>query len=91
VRLEADAAMPRFGSSVTLELRDGRRGEVAILSPLGDPGTPLAWNEVVEKFERLTRSVIRPRRVPAIAGIIEHIERADGRTLAKALCESLAA
>ena len=91
VRLEADAAMPRFGCSVTLVLRDGRHGEVAILSPLGDPGTPLAWNEVVEKFERLTRSVIRPGSVPAIAEIVQHIERADGRILAQALCESVAA
>jgi 2-methylcitrate dehydratase PrpD len=91
VRLEADAAMPRFGSSVTLELRDGRRGEAAVLSPLGDPGTPLAWNEVVEKFERLTRSVVRPGSVPAIAEIVQHIERSDGRKLAKALHAALAA
>lgn len=91
VRLEADAAMPRFGSSVTITLRDGRRGEATVLEPLGDPGTPLAWNDVVAKFERLTRSVIRAGSVPAIAEVVQHIEGADGRILAKTLYESVAA
>lgn len=90
VRLQADAAMPRFGSSVTLTLRDGRRGEAMVLEPLGDPGRPLQWDDVVEKFSRLTRSVIRPASVAAIAELVHRIERADGRALAKALRESLA-
>jgi 2-methylcitrate dehydratase PrpD len=90
VHLEADASMPRFGASVSITLKDGRRGEATILEPLGDPGTPLEWDDVVDKFRRLTRFVIRPDGVPVIAELIQHIERADGGKLAKALHESLA-
>jgi 2-methylcitrate dehydratase PrpD len=89
VHLEADAAMPRFGASVTITLRDGRRGEAAVLQPLGDPGTPLDWQDVVDKFGRLTRSVIRPDSVSAIADVVRNIEHADGGVLAKVLRESV--
>jgi 2-methylcitrate dehydratase PrpD len=91
VRLETDAAMPRFGSSVSLVMKDGRQGEATVLEPLGDPGTPLEWNEALAKFERLTRAVVRKGAVPAIAAAVERIERSNGRALVETLRVSLAA
>jgi 2-methylcitrate dehydratase PrpD len=91
VHLESDAVMPRFGSSVTLTLRDGRRCEAAVLEPLGDPGTPWGWKDVVEKFGRLTAGIVQPSSVPAIAEVVQNIEHADGAILAQALRASLIA
>jgi 2-methylcitrate dehydratase PrpD len=91
MRLEPDPAMPRFGCSVSLVMKDGRHGEATVLEPLGDPGTPLEWKEAVAKFERLTRAVLRNGAVPAIAKTVKEIERSDGRALVKTLRESLAA
>ena len=91
VHLESDAAMPRFGSSVTLTLRNGRRGEAAVLEPLGDPGTSWEWKDVVEKFGRLTAGIVRPGNVPTIAEVVQNIERTDGAAVAQALRASLIA
>lgn len=89
IQLEAHSAMPRFGSSVTMTLRDGRRGEAAVLKPLGDPDTPLRWEEVVDKFRRLTCAVVHQRSVAPIAGVVQNIERAHGGLLAQTVRESL--
>ena len=91
VRLEADAAMPRFGSSVTVKLKDGRIAESTVRESLGDPGTPLAWDAVVEKFQLLTRGVIQASAVASIGNTVQNIEKSDGAQLAGALRQALIA
>ena len=50
-----------------------------------DPGTPLAWDEVVVKFGRLTRGIVDASGASTIAGLVRDIDRRDGRALAGAL------
>ena len=80
---------PRFGARVLLTLRDGRSAEAEVLAPLGDPGTPLAWDEVVVKFGRLTRGIVDASGASTIAGLVRDIDRRDGRALAGALRAAL--
>lgn len=89
VILVEDAAMPRFGCRVAIRLHDGRSAEQSMLTPGGDATNPLTWNDVVNKFQRLTASVIRPQGAGPVIAAVHELEQTDGAVLAQRLREAL--
>jgi len=89
VHLHEDASMPRFGCSMHMKLRDGRSAEVANLMPRGDARHPLTWEDVVEKFCRLTSAVLRDSGAAAVIEAVHNLEGGDGAALALCLRDAI--
>ncbi len=55
---EIEPEFPRkWPAKVEIRTRDGRRLRAAVEYPKGDPENPLSWEELIEKFQRLTAVV----------------------------------
>lgn len=89
VRLVADAAIPRFGAKVVLRFKGGRAQEAAILTPRGDATNPLSWDDVVEKFHRLTGPLLRETGRRKVAETVADIESTDAAALAGVLRDAI--
>lgn len=89
VRLVRDDAMPRFGCSVSILLANGRNGEETILTPRGEASHPLNWNEVSDKFQRLTASVMHPEGVQPVIDAVRSLETNAVRVLTKRMLEGM--
>jgi 2-methylcitrate dehydratase PrpD len=87
VDAECDAVYPqRFGTRVELELAGGERRQGCTLDPHGTPADPLTDAELEAKFVRLAAHAPQPVDAAAIAGCVQHCERAaDLRTLTRNL------
>ncbi|MBI3054199.1 MAG: MmgE/PrpD family protein [Betaproteobacteria bacterium] len=89
VRLVRDDAMPRFGCSVSIRLANGRNGEETILAPRGEASHPLTWNEVSDKFRRLTASVMHAEGVQPVIDAVRSLETNGVRVLAQRMLEGM--
>jgi 2-methylcitrate dehydratase PrpD len=89
VTLVRDDAKPRFGCSMVMTLTDGRVDEEAILAPRGDANHPLTWDDVSEKFRRLTSTVVRPEGVQPVIDAVRKLETTGPRVLAQRMLEAM--
>ena len=89
VHLHEDASMPRFGCSLNMKLRDGRSAEVTNLLPRGDARHPLTWEDVVEKFCRLTSTVLHDSGASGVIEAVRNLENSDGAALALCLRDAI--
>ena len=82
VKLEADKAMTRRGVALTVRTTDGRVEAETILNPRGSEEAPLTWDDVVDKFGRLTGGRISQSHCRAVIDAVERIESVGARALA---------
>ena len=69
---------------VEVETSDGRKLRAEIQHPKGDPENALSWDELKDKFRRLTQPVILSSRQEDIINAVESLEGLeDVRTLAR--------
>ena len=69
---------------VEVETSDGRKLRAEIQHPKGDPENALSWDELKDKFRRLTQPVIPSSRQEDIINAVESLEGLeDVRTLAR--------
>ena len=65
---DLDLTYPRqWRAWARIEMKDGRRYEVRVDDPKGDPGNPLSLEELRDKFNLLTSGVYSGERREAIA------------------------
>jgi 2-methylcitrate dehydratase PrpD len=73
LRLEKD--FPRkWPASVKLKIKEGREFSADIEYPKGDPENPLSWEELIEKFRELVRSVYSEESVDQIVTNLRTLE-----------------
>lgn len=85
VKLEADSGMTRRGVTLTVHAKDGRTDTETILNPRGSEEAPLSWDDVVDKFGRLTGGRISEARRRDVVSAVENIESVGARGLIAAL------
>jgi len=81
IRLEADAAMSAWGSSVSVHLPNGDREYEEIRLPKGDPDNPMSWRDMQDKFDRLLAPLDQPVAVADLFTELRDVERSDGAQL----------
>lgn len=91
VVITADPTLARYACSIEATLHDGSVLTVADAGEHGDPADPLSWDDVVEKFLRMTAGIIRPESGAALVAEVADIEASSGRSLVARLRQSLAA
>lgn len=91
IEVRADAGMPRYGSRVQLRTIDGRCEERAIAEPRGSAPHPLLWDDVVQKFRRLVKPLVRPEAQENVIDAVANIENIDAPTLMATLRAALVA
>jgi 2-methylcitrate dehydratase PrpD len=64
-------------STVRLKLKDGRIVESTVLSPKGDPATPLSNADLKNKILGLTRGFLEPAHIDRIHEITHSLEQID--------------
>lgn len=89
VRLVRDDAMPRFGCSMTMKLTDGKTAEEANLAPRGGADQPLTWDDVTDKFRRLTSAVMHPEGAQPVIDAVRNLETTGPRVLAQRMVEMM--
>ena len=62
---------------VAVVLKDGNRFTKHITSPKGDPGNPLSFDEIVEKFSDLTRGLLPGRHIEQIVSMVLDLDRQE--------------
>jgi 2-methylcitrate dehydratase PrpD len=73
-----EAAYPlQLGAAVTVTATDGRRLEVRVDRPRGDPGRPLTEEELQEKFRLLAEPTLGPDRTAALGALIDALPDLD--------------
>ena len=85
IALVNDPAMTMWGNGVRIRFRDGTEDDAEVLLPKGDPENPMTWDDMEDKFMKLTeplRNVTAARRV---IEIVRDVERTDGATLVAAI------
>jgi 2-methylcitrate dehydratase PrpD len=74
---ELETGFPRkWPAVVDIETRDGRRYRARLDYPKGDPENPLSWEELIDKFMRLTATVFpkaKSRKIVDAVRRLEHI------------------
>jgi 2-methylcitrate dehydratase PrpD len=76
--LELEIVFPRqWPASVELVTEDGRRYSIRIDHPKGDPENPLAWEELLSKFDDLTSSIYPAERRKEIVTRVQALEQAQ--------------
>ena len=89
VHLTADPSMPRFGCNVEIRLENGRSAGQSALTPGGDATNPLTWEQIADKFRRLTASVARHGGAEPVIAAVRDLENINGRELAMQLREAI--
>ena len=89
VHLHEDQSKPRFGCSVSMALKDGRTAVEDMLEPRGDSKLPLTWEDVTNKFRRLTAMVVHEAGATGVINTVRDLENTDGSALASSLRESI--
>ncbi|MFN0164744.1 MAG: MmgE/PrpD family protein [Burkholderiales bacterium] len=64
-------AMP---SQVSISMRDGRQMSARIDMPKGRPGNPMSWDELADKFRRLTASALPVDRQAAVIAAVARLD-----------------
>jgi 2-methylcitrate dehydratase PrpD len=64
----------------------GMRFESPVTMPRGDPGDPLSWDELREKFLTATRLALAAEHQQAVLDAVDRMRSGDLRTLRAALC-----
>jgi len=67
----------RWPAKVEIVTRDGRRYHARMDFPKGDPENPLSWDELTEKFHRLTAGVFPEEKRRRIVADVRRLERAE--------------
>jgi len=62
---------------VAVVLKDGNRFTKHVTSPKGDPGNPLSFDEIVEKFSDLTRGLLPGRHIEQIVSMVLDLDRQE--------------
>ena len=55
--------------------KDGRKFSTRVEYPKGDPENPLTWEEIIEKFKRLTEPVYNGERMDEIVACVRNFEQ----------------
>ena len=85
IEVVEDEGMTRYGASVAVRTRDGRRIEKAILEPRGSGRNPLLWDDVAEKFCRLTQPFVSAAHQQTIVETVGGIESGEAAALVETL------
>jgi 2-methylcitrate dehydratase PrpD len=76
----------KYANEVEILLRNGKRFEARVDHPSGSPENPMAFDQVVKKFESLAGQVVTKDRIDAIIESVERIEKlSDIRKLTRLL------
>jgi 2-methylcitrate dehydratase PrpD len=67
---------PDLGFEVrgTLRTRDGKEHKATVVAPKGNPKNPMSYEEIVNKFRTVTRSVIPPSNIEKLLSHVERLE-----------------
>jgi 2-methylcitrate dehydratase PrpD len=84
-----DEAMTRYGARVVVTDGDGKSLERTITAPRGSPETPMQWDDIVGKFDRLTEGVISAAAQRSVADVVAGIESLDGPAVMQKLRDAL--
>jgi len=72
---ELDKVYPKqWPATVEIKTKDGRTFSTRIDYPKGDPENPLSWDELIEKFNRLTSSIYSKSRREKFIEQVRNIE-----------------
>ena len=75
---ELDALTPRcFPAWAEVRTTDGRTLRSELTYPKGDPENPVTWDEMREKFNKLSAPVITNQRQQEIMAAIDSLDQMD--------------
>ena len=73
---ELEKEFPRkWPASVVIKTKQGTEHSIWVAYPKGDPENPLSWDELIDKFRNLTRTVFSGARQDAIIERVRSLER----------------
>lgn len=75
ITVEADPSLGEMEARVTVALKDGTHRFKHVAAPKGDPGNPMSFDELEEKFRDLAEKKIGAKQAN---GIVDMITRLDG-------------
>jgi 2-methylcitrate dehydratase len=80
VRVKSDARYTRLypkqmPTRLTIQLADGKTLSAEVMRPKGYAGRPMSWDDVAEKFERLSSAALSERGRRRIVSRVEELER----------------
>lgn len=80
---EIETEFPRkWAAQVSITTRDGRQYHTRTDYPKGDPENPLSWDQIIQKFDSLTRPVCNAQARQDVIELVRGIENIDNtRTL----------
>ena len=81
VHVHEDASLPEGAARVRLSRDDGRVFEHEVRVSPGDPGSPLAWGDVVKKLGRSLEGAEGPAVAGRLANAVQRVEERPAREL----------
>jgi 2-methylcitrate dehydratase PrpD len=75
----------RSPARVVVSLRNGVRRASPVTDPRGDPGRPLGWEDLVEKFRRVSARTLHEQQQEAVLAALASLEDGDAGPLRQVL------
>jgi 2-methylcitrate dehydratase PrpD len=81
IQFETDESMPRYGSVITVQFKDGSTERAEMFDPKGDPQTPMTWDDIHTKFVKLVEPLGDPAAALDLVHTVRSLEQTDGASL----------
>ena len=89
VRVSANSGFTEAEANVSIRLKDGRAYELRVTSPKGDPGNPLTFVEIEDKFTDLVKDTLPGEGTGLIIRTVRHLEDAPDMSALVGLCRRI--
>ena len=86
VRLQEDEAMSETASRMVIDYADGTRAEAVTALARGNPGNPLNWDDLAEKFMPLAEPKLGARTATELLACLREFERPGALATVWRLC-----
>jgi 2-methylcitrate dehydratase PrpD len=73
---------------IRVKLKNGTQCSHHVVAPKGDPRNPLSFEDIINKFEDLTCTVLSRRRMNRMIGAIQHLEKLHNLSELIRLCRA---
>ncbi|MDX3905583.1 MAG: MmgE/PrpD family protein [Pigmentiphaga sp.] len=81
IQFETDDSMPRYGSVITVQFKDGSTERAEMFDPKGDPQTPMSWDDIQTKFVKLVEPLGDRPSALELVQMVRSLEHTDGPSL----------
>jgi 2-methylcitrate dehydratase PrpD len=87
ISVSGDDSLKESEARIAIQLKDGTRLKSVVSAPKGDPKNPMSFDEIVEKFNDLTQSILSDRQRNKIIHLVRNLEKMENPSTFLKLCQ----